>query len=158
MKKLILVLCIVMAGQAYGQTDLQKKHDQPHFAYVAGHGTIMYKTYMLGELISEDARKKNEGLIKSYQSQLDKIGCKMSEANIHAHYRNWPPFEPNQELDKYATNNLSEIAYDIIQLAEAFKIFIDVTINNFNYDDAKMILTIKSDLDKDIIKRAEIWL
>ena len=48
MKKLILVLCIVMAGQAYGQTDLQKKHDQPHFAYVAGARTIMYKTYMLG--------------------------------------------------------------------------------------------------------------
>jgi hypothetical protein len=158
MKKLILVLCIVMAGQAYGQTDFQKKHDQPHFAYVVGLNIINEKNTMLGELISENARIKNEGLINSYESQLDRIGCKMSEANIHAHYRNWPPFEPNQELDKYATKNLSEIAYDIIQRAETFKVFIDVTINNFNYDDAKMILTIKSDLDKDIIKRAEIWL
>ena len=158
MKKLILVLCIVMAGQAYGQTDLQKRHNQPHFAYVAGLNTILEKTIMLAVSISEDARKKNQVIIDQYKFNLNSIGCRMREANIHAHYRNNIHFEPNQVLDKYATNNLSEIAYDIIQLAEAFKIFIDVTINNFNYDDAKMILTIKSDLDKDIIKRAEIWL
>ena len=58
MKKLILVLCIAMAGQAFGQ----KKPNQPAYPFASGVSSIMNKTFMLGEMLSEDARKK----IKEY--------------------------------------------------------------------------------------------